>query len=398
MTRLAQWLEDNFDALVQAAVTELSQDEQLRSQVLVSVEAFFQSFIQAAETNDPTPLDYVFSDWVEARSSPTEDEPTGGVVPAVAILKRVTWDHILQSTPPEEALGLLSESDRIYTQSLLRLSRLEASALLVDMRRELVEAKAYVEYLDKRKADFVAVSAHELKTPLTIIEGYSDILRQNISLHNDNQAAGLLDGMSTGIRRLRDIIQDMIDVSLINLDMLKLHFQQIRLHQIIDAVERQIEDVLQDRRVNILIEKHTIPHRTTYADPIRLLQVVQKVILNGVKYTPDGGEVRITARELPGFTDLIVMDTGIGISPTKIQHIFDMFSSQVDVALHSSGKTKFKGAGPGLGLAICKGIIDAHGGNIWAESAGHDEETCPGSTFHILIPMYTSEPQLASNT
>jgi signal transduction histidine kinase len=64
-----------------------------------------------------------------------------------------------------------------------------------------------------------------------------------------------------------------------------------------------------------------------------------------------------------------------------------MFSALGDVSLHSSGKTKFKGGGPGLGLPIARGIIEAHGGTVWAESDGYDEMTCPGSTFHIMIPM-----------
>jgi signal transduction histidine kinase len=69
-----------------------------------------------------------------------------------------------------------------------------------------------------------------------------------------------------------------------------------------------------------------------------------------------------------------------------------MFSTIADSTLHSSGKTKFRGGGPGLGLFISKGIIEAHGGNIWAESPGFDEKNCPGSVFHILIPM-RSAPQ-----
>jgi signal transduction histidine kinase len=82
-----------------------------------------------------------------------------------------------------------------------------------------------------------------------------------------------------------------------------------------------------------------------------------------------------------------VQDTGIGMSASHINHIFDAFSSVGDVSLHSSGKVKFKGSGPGLGLPIARGIIEAHGGSIWAQSPGYNEQTCPGSTFHIMIPL-----------
>jgi signal transduction histidine kinase len=87
------------------------------------------------------------------------------------------------------------------------------------------------------------------------------------------------------------------------------------------------------------------------------------------------------------WVEVIVSDSGIGIDPEHLDRIFEKFYQTGEVALHSTGKTKFKGGGPGLGLAIAKGIIEAHGGKIWAESEGHDEETCPGSRFHVVLPV-----------
>ncbi|MFT3894819.1 MAG: ATP-binding protein [Anaerolineales bacterium] len=95
---------------------------------------------------------------------------------------------------------------------------------------------------------------------------------------------------------------------------------------------------------------------------------------------------------MPGFIEVTVADTGIGISPDNQVSIFEKFGQLGRVELHSSGKTKFKGGGPGLGLPIAKGIIEAHGGTIWVESPGYDEKTFPGSTFHILIPSRTESP------
>ncbi|MBI1855354.1 MAG: HAMP domain-containing histidine kinase, partial [Chloroflexi bacterium] len=101
--------------------------------------------------------------------------------------------------------------------------------------------------------------------------------------------------------------------------------------------------------------------------------------------------ISIDGRTLPGFIEVIVTDTGIGISPENQAAIFEKFGQLGRANLHSSGKTKFKGGGPGLGLPITRGIIEAHGGTIWVESEGCDEEKCPGSIFHILIPA-RSEP------
>jgi signal transduction histidine kinase len=85
--------------------------------------------------------------------------------------------------------------------------------------------------------------------------------------------------------------------------------------------------------------------------------------------------------------EIVVTDTGIGIDPDDLERIFDKFYRVGDVLFHSTGKIKFKGAGPGLGLTIARGIVEAHRGRIWAESPGCDEEACPGSEFHVVLPV-----------
>jgi signal transduction histidine kinase len=130
----------------------------------------------------------------------------------------------------------------------------------------------------------------------------------------------------------------------------------------------------------------------TFGDSERLYQALWNILTNAVKYTPDDGKITVSGRELPGFIEITVADTGIGISPDDHDRIFEKFGRTGNPALHSSGKTKFKGGGPGLGLPITKGIIEAHGGAIWVESEDHDEITCPGSTFHILLPLREESP------
>ena len=115
------------------------------------------------------------------------------------------------------------------------------------------------------------------------------------------------------------------------------------------------------------------------------------MLSNAIKSTPDGGRIEIIGHaytESSGqFVEVIVKDNGIGIDPADQHKIFDKFYRTGDLMKHSTGKTKFKGAGTGLGLSLVKGIVDAHGGRIWAESLGHDEQTCPGSNFHVLLPL-----------
>jgi signal transduction histidine kinase len=141
----------------------------------------------------------------------------------------------------------------------------------------------------------------------------------------------------------------------------------------------------------------------TYADPEKLAKAFAKVFTNALKYTPDGGRVTVTghaefmpaaAGDVSGYVTVQVTDTGIGIEPENLEMIFGRFTSMTDVTLHSSSKTEFLGGGPGLGLPIVRGIMEAHGGRIWAESPGCDEETCPGSTFYVELPIWTQKPEV----
>lgn len=387
MANLSEWLRRNQNSLIEAAVARLSQDEGLKSQVLESVEVFFDGLIHSVTANSPTPLNTILGDWVESRSAPTASESTS-LVPVLATLKKVTWEQILERSPLDQAVQLLVDSDTIFTDAITYLSNQEDKSLLEDMRRQLFKAQADVERLDKSKSNFIAVASHELRTPLTLVEGYTDMIANASSTTSDPQLPLLLQGIASGTDRLKEIINDLIDVSLLDLKLMEFHFQPVWLHQILNAAERAVQKELVNREVQFTIDRSTIAPSSTFGDPDRLLQVLQKVMLNAVKYTPDGGNVIVQGRDLPGFTDIMVMDTGIGIAPDNLPRIFDTFSALGDSSLHSSGKTKFKGGGPGLGLPIAKGIMDAHGGTIWAESDSYDEVACPGSIFHIMIPMY----------
>jgi signal transduction histidine kinase len=143
------------------------------------------------------------------------------------------------------------------------------------------------------------------------------------------------------------------------------------------------------RKQSLEIKKFPGIDTWIYADPERLYQALNNVLANAIKYTPDHGRIVVDGRSLPGFIEITVKDTGIGVAPENTSSIFEKFAQLGRPDLHSSGKTKFKGGGPGLGLSIARGIIEAHGGTIWVESEGYDEKKFPGSTFHILIPIRT---------
>jgi signal transduction histidine kinase len=153
-----------------------------------------------------------------------------------------------------------------------------------------------------------------------------------------------------------------------------------------------MEPTLKTRKLTITIRDFEGSKDWIYIDPTRITQALRNVIHNAIKYTPDGGKITVDGRKLTGFIEVTVADTGIGISTENQKTIFEKFGQLGRVDLHSSGKTKFKGGGPGLGLPIARGILEAHGGSIWVQSDGHDEIKNPGSTFHILIPARAESP------
>ncbi len=386
---LVRWLDQHNLELIRLAALELTADAGLRETVEASIRAFFEGVRDWAVRGEAGLLGDVLRGWVSDRSMTTTSAETSQI-PALVSIKRALWEVALKNRQLDTTLGLLTAFETLFNDSIQFVSRLEAEQLLAFAQAEINETRAVVQRIDQNKSDFVAVAAHELKTPLTIIEGYAAMLRKSLAVPELEACTPMLNGMASGTARLRDIIDDIIDVSMIDMHMLDMHFQPVWLRRLIESACLNAAPALRERRLHLDLHDQAIPDMPTYGDPERLYQVVQKVLANAIKYTPDGGRIAITARELPKFVDVQVRDTGIGIAPEQLPYIFEKFSSQADVATHSSGKVKFKGGGPGLGLAIAKGIMEAHGGSLWAESDGYDEKALPGSTFHIMIPMRTA--------
>jgi len=216
-----------------------------------------------------------------------------------------------------------------------------------------------------------------------------DLLMEGSALSLD----GLLAGMQTGIKRLRSIVDDMLDVSMIDNDLLKLNFQPIQLENLFEILKRDLTETINKRRQTLEIRSFEGSDSWIYVDSARIMQAIRNILDNAVKFTPDGGIIMVDGRTLPGLIEVTISDTGIGISQDNQAIVFEKFGQLGRVDLHSSGKTKFKGGGPGLGLPISRGILEAHGGSIWVESPGYDEDEYPGTTFHVLIPIRTEAPE-----
>ena len=269
----------------------------------------------------------------------------------------------------------------------------ETNLLISHISRELDQANATLARLDKSKSDFISIAAHELKTPLTLIEGYTSMLREQLPRTETLENARiLLKGIDNGTRRLQEIVDDMIDVSLIDNNLLLLNFQPVWINRLFRVILEEFNGVISERRQKLEMRDFNGYSEMTFGDEERLFQAFRNLFSNAIKYTPDGGQITVDGRKLPGFIEVTISDTGIGIDSDDQTRIFEKFGRLGSVSLHSSGKTKFKGGGPGLGLPITKGIIEAHGGAIWVESDGFDDINYPGSTFHVLLPLRKKPP------
>lgn len=279
------------------------------------------------------------------------------------------------------------------------------NAELEQAYQDLKKTQVELERLDQAKSHFISIASHELRTPLTVIQGYTQMLHEDPKLMNDPYFKNLITGITNGTERLHRIIENMLDVAKIDVRQLELSPVPIPVQSIIRSVCRNLTKVMEER--NLKLEVENLKHlRPIEADRDALQKVFYHLINNAIKYTPDGGTITIYGKLLPegnptldsAGVEVVIKDTGIGIDPQNQELIFRKFYRTGEIGLHSTGHTKFKGAGPGLGLAIAQGVVEAHGGKIWVESPGYDEKELPGSQFHVALPLRQNHNPLSGTT
>ncbi|MBN1955543.1 MAG: GAF domain-containing sensor histidine kinase [Anaerolineae bacterium] len=262
------------------------------------------------------------------------------------------------------------------------------NAHVTELNENLRTAYERLERLDKAKTDFLSIASHELRTPLTQVRGYIDILTELSAAGAlaPEQVLRIAGNISGPVRRLEGIINAMLDSSRIDTEGLSLQFVPTTLASTMRMAVEAWSHAFQERGLNLrVVGMDDI--RPIYADSQRLFQAFSNILSNAIKFTPDGGQITVEAHPLDEeHFKVEISDTGIGISKSDLELIFEKFYRVGSVSLHSTGEYKFKGAGPGLGLPIARGVIEGHGGCIWVESEGYDEERCPGSVFHVVLP------------
>lgn len=279
---------------------------------------------------------------------------------------------------PTSSKNEIGELTKIFNQTAKELldirKKLEAkieiaNKYLEEKNKELILANEELKKLDTMKSDFISLGSHELKTPLSAIRTSAEFLDSEMTSDPKVQKE-----MLENIIRNIDprLINDILDLSKIEAGKMEFQFGQFDIQEITTAALETIGNLALEKNITISVD---FPGELSpvFSDKEKLIIVLNNLLSNALKFTPNGGGILLSAKEFKDSIEVRVKDTGIGIEKKELEKIFEKFY-QVD------GTSRRKTAGSGLGLSISSGIIKAHGGEIYAES-----ELGKGSTFFFRL-------------
>ncbi len=257
---------------------------------------------------------------------------------------------------------------------------------------QLEKAKMKAEEADKSKSVFLANMSHEIRTPLNAIIGFSRLLTDDLTASDKKM---YLDQVHSNSKHLLTLVDDILNISKIESEQIKIINKPVRLHQLVQEIfDYHVNHIKNHDKENVVLElnlpKNAIENDFIELDPVRLKEILHNLICNAIKFTVKG-TIQIGYSYKPKELEFFVRDEGIGIAETHLQRIFERFAQAPDISENYGGT--------GLGLAICKGLIKKMGGQIWVES-----KINVGSTFFFTLPkistdssMKKSEKQVSNN-
>ncbi|HLM58582.1 MAG TPA: ATP-binding protein, partial [Pyrinomonadaceae bacterium] len=261
--------------------------------------------------------------------------------------------------------GLVGISRDITERKRAEESRLE-------LAREQA-ARAEAEQANRMKDEFLATLSHELRTPLTAILGWSRMLADDQL--DESQSAAAFEAIYRNARAQAQLIEDLLDVSRIITGKLRVEFRPVELASVVEAAVGVVRPAASAEGIQLQAVFEPGDNRVS-GDPARLQQVVWNLLSNAVKFTPRGGRVQVRLGRSDSHAEIAVSDTGAGIAPEFLPHVFERFR-QADM-----GTSRLHG-GLGLGLAIVRHLVELHGGTVRAESEGEGR----GATVTVRLPV-----------
>ena len=250
----------------------------------------------------------------------------------------------------------------------------ELESRVKDRTVELAEANIKLKELDEMKDEFLNIATHELKTPLIPIKSQLQLLLNNDFGQINSEQKKSLEMIFRNEERLNRLVSDVLDISRIESRKLKLMKEKASLEKIVKNTITEFIPVAKENNITIDFKTESLP--LLLIDSRRISQVIGNLLNNAIKFTPDSGKIKVELTKLGNQALIKITDTGIGISAKNLKNVFAPFF-QVEIGL----VRKFSGSG--LGLSICKGIVEAHNGSIKVESKGEGK----GSTFSFTLPL-----------
>ncbi len=265
--------------------------------------------------------------------------------------------HLPVTLQDGRVVGVLSMRSKAFTQEICR------------MMQEL-------QNINELKSRFLANVSHELKNPLSNISGSAALLMTNFKSMNQEEIFKFLEIIERQGNHLLKVINDLLDMTALEAGKMRIEPSYVDLNRLIDQSIRNTQIIASRKKINVSHDNST-PSYVVFADESRVIQVLDNLVSNAIKYTQEGGQVTISVTPEDANKDVVrvaIRDTGIGIAKEKLRMIFERFERAHDPTI---GKVE----GMGLGLTIVREIVGLHNGRIWVES-----EEKKGSTFYFTLP------------
>ncbi len=253
---------------------------------------------------------------------------------------------------------------------------------------------AQLQRANEARSEFVGFVAHELKTPMTSIKGFADLLLGGVVGPLNEQQRNFLNTIRSNVERMNTLVSDLNDVTKLQTNRMHMEKSAIAFYNVMVETLRPLQRQIEDKGQTLVVQvSEDLP--LVYADQNRMIQVLTNLVSNAHKYTPFGGKITIMAEAVPNIWDsqgpsdvlhFYVRDTGIGMSEEDQARLFTPY-------FRSDNPLAREQPGTGLGLVIVHGIVEQHGGQIWVES-----KLGEGTTFHVTVPLASAMPEAHSQT
>ena len=249
--------------------------------------------------------------------------------------------------------------------------RVDGADELAQLAVRFNQMASHLEQAEGMRRHLIGDVSHELRTPLTSIKGYMEGLMDGVLPPSPET----YEQVHKEAERLARLVDDLQELSRVEAHAYKLDLRPLNAYSLAETVRKRLAAQTVSKRVSLDLElAPNLPR--VLADEDRTVQVLTNLAGNALQYTPEGGRVTIAAQQIDGEVQVTVQDTGIGIPPEHLEHIFDRFY-RVD-----KSRSRQSGSGSGIGLTIARALVEAQGGRIWAESPGEGQ----GSVFRFTLP------------